>query len=226
MKNSFVLFTDKYEPLKMLSREQRGDLFLAIYAYECGDDLPEMDDMTKMLFMVFKGGLDQSNSKYEKTCERRREAGMKGGRPKKANGFSENQLVSEKANGFSEKHTDTDTKTDTESDTDTDTESDTEVPKGTRVLKVAKPQKHKYGEYQHVELTEEERQKLSEKYGESMTVKCIRHLDEYIEEKGYKSKSHYLTIMRWVVDAVKKEKEKNGTGNPFLDLYKETVGEL
>ena len=33
-------------------------------------------------------------------------------------------------------------------------------------------------------------------------------MDEYIEETGYKKKSHYLTIRRWVIDAVKEQEQK------------------
>lgn len=69
-----------------------------------------------------------------------------------------------------------------------------------------KDQKHKYGEYDHVLLTDKERDKLFDRYGEAMTMAAVRYLDEYIERKGYRAKSHYLTIIKWVVDAVQKEK--------------------
>ena len=68
-----------------------------------------------------------------------------------------------------------------------------------------KDPKHKYGEYNHVLLTDKERDKLFDRYGEHLTMAAIRYLDEYIERKGYKAKSHYLTIIKWVVDAVQKE---------------------
>lgn len=71
-----------------------------------------------------------------------------------------------------------------------------------------KEPKHKYGEYQHVMLTDTERNKLMDEYGEAETSAAIKFLDEYIEEKGYKSKSHNLAMRRWVFDAVKKEKQK------------------
>lgn len=71
--------------------------------------------------------------------------------------------------------------------------------------KPKKEEKHIYGEYRHVRLTDNERDKLIEQYGEVMTEDCITYLDEYIERKGYKAKNHYLTIKKWVVDAVKKE---------------------
>lgn len=71
--------------------------------------------------------------------------------------------------------------------------------------------KHKYGEYNHVLLTDEEMNKLLTELGEAMYSKCITFLDEYIEMKGYKAKSHYLVIKKWVVDAVKENERKTGT---------------
>nr|DAE10093.1 MAG TPA: replisome organizer [Siphoviridae sp. ctGuJ10] len=66
-----------------------------------------------------------------------------------------------------------------------------------------KDKKHKYGEYNHVLLTDIEKSKLIDEFGESFTDECIKTLDESIEMKGYKYKSHYLAIRKWVVDAVK-----------------------
>lgn len=64
--------------------------------------------------------------------------------------------------------------------------------------------KHTYGEYKHVRLTDKERDKLMDEFGEAETMAAIKYLDSYIEEKGYKAKSHYLTMRRWVIDAVRK----------------------
>lgn len=71
--------------------------------------------------------------------------------------------------------------------------------------------KHKYGEYKHVLLKDEELQKLKEKY--TNWEELIRYLDEYIEMKGYKAKSHYLAIKNWVVDAVKQKQNKTKVKN-------------
>lgn len=68
--------------------------------------------------------------------------------------------------------------------------------------------KHIYGEYGHVRLTDTERNKLMDEYGEAETSEAIKYLDEYIEMKGYKAKSHYLCIRKWVFDAVKRDKPK------------------
>ena len=54
--------------------------------------------------------------------------------------------------------------------------------------------KHKYGEYQNVLLKDEELQTLKEKY--ENWEELIKYLDEYIEMKGYKAKSHYLCIIK------------------------------
>ena len=71
--------------------------------------------------------------------------------------------------------------------------------------------KNIYGEYQHVRLTDEERDKLMDEYGEAETSAAIKYLDEYIEMKGYKAKSHYLCIKKWVFDAVNRDKPKSGS---------------
>ena len=69
-----------------------------------------------------------------------------------------------------------------------------------------KEKKHKYGEYQNVLLTDTELEKLKNEY--SNYEELIKYLDESIEMKGYKYKSHYLAIKKWVVEAVKKNNIK------------------
>lgn len=65
--------------------------------------------------------------------------------------------------------------------------------------------KHKYGEFQNVLLTDVELEKLQKEYPETWKD-SIDFLSIWIEEKAYKSKSHYLAIRRWVNDAVLKKK--------------------
>jgi len=66
-----------------------------------------------------------------------------------------------------------------------------------------KKTKHKYGEYGNVLLTDEEITKLQNDY--ENWEEMIKYLDEYIEMKGYKAKSHYLCIKKWVVNAVNEQ---------------------
>ena len=70
--------------------------------------------------------------------------------------------------------------------------------------------KHKHGEYGHVLLTDQELEKLTSEYGTSLTTDAVRYLDEYVEMKGYKHKSSYLAIRKWVIDAAKRERREKG----------------
>lgn len=56
--------------------------------------------------------------------------------------------------------------------------------------------KHKYGEYKNVLLTDEEVEKLKNKYPSDWELR-IKELDEGIEQYGYSYKNHYLTIIKW-----------------------------
>lgn len=79
-----------------------------------------------------------------------------------------------------------------------------------------KPTKHKRGEYNNVLLTDDEYIKLQTEFG-GLADKAIKFLDEYIEMKGYKAKSHYLAIRKWVIDAVKEriQKSQGATQNTY-----------
>lgn len=69
--------------------------------------------------------------------------------------------------------------------------------------------KHKYGEYQHVLLTDKEHTHLVELYGSSLD-EHIKILDEYIETSGKSYKNHSLVLQKWVHD----EWEKRNKNNP------------
>ncbi len=73
--------------------------------------------------------------------------------------------------------------------------------------------KHKYGEYNHVLLTNKEFEKL-----EDAVINreyWIKQIDEGIEMKGYKYKSHYLAILSWYRnDEDKKKPNKIETFEP------------
>lgn len=68
--------------------------------------------------------------------------------------------------------------------------------------------KHKYGEFQHVLLTDKEHAHLLDLYGDSLD-EHIKILDEYIETSGKKYKNHSLVIQKWVHDEwMKRNKDK------------------
>lgn len=84
-KDTFILRHDFAPQIKMLSIEQRGVLLTAIYAYELGEEMPEMDPLVAMCFGFIKSSLDANMDKYEAKCEANRANGTKGGRPSRNN---------------------------------------------------------------------------------------------------------------------------------------------
>ena len=70
--------------------------------------------------------------------------------------------------------------------------------------------KHKYGEYQHVLLTDKEHTRLLDLYGNSLD-EHIKILDEYIETSGKKYKNHSLVIQKWVHDEWMKRNKNSPT---------------
>lgn len=77
--------------------------------------------------------------------------------------------------------------------------------------------KHKYGEYQHVLLTDKEHAHLVELYGSSLD-EHIKILDEYIETSGKSYKNHSLVLQKWVHDEWTK-RNKNNPGKLDSKFY-------
>ena len=78
----------------------------------------------------------------------------------------------------------------------------------TKELNTNKQSKHKYGEYQHVLLTDKEHAHLVELYGSSLD-EHIKILDEYIETSGKSYKNHSLVLQKWVHDEWTKRNKNN-----------------
>ncbi len=85
-------------------------------------------------------------------------------------------------------------------------------------------QKKKYGSYKNVLLSETELQSLKSSYDNHLEL--ITYLDEYIEMKGYKAKSHYLCIKKWVNDAVKTQRSKGNLKSQNCNDNNQAMEEL
>lgn len=64
-------------------------------------------------------------------------------------------------------------------------------------VKYKENNKRKYGEFQNVLLTDEEKQKLEDRFNKQTAV-LIERLSTYLESTGKRYKSHYATILSWV----------------------------
>ena len=110
-KKGFVVYHSYRECFEDLSDEEVGILFKAMLSYSETGEMPDMPKPLKVAFRFIKQQMDANKEKYIEKCNKRSEAGAKGGRPRKetqkekANGFYEDELKAKKANGFSEKQT-------------------------------------------------------------------------------------------------------------------------
>ncbi len=97
MRKSFILYHSHYtDSIKGLSYEDKGKLFDAIF-HTAGTDaqMPELG-LLSLAFDHVKADMERALEKYEDRCQKNKENGKKGGRPKKANisaGNTNNQMV-------------------------------------------------------------------------------------------------------------------------------------
>lgn len=93
-------------------------------------------------------------------------------------------------------------KNDKENDNENDNDNDNDCIVPRIVPRIVKPQKHKYGEYKNVLLTDDELQKIKTEYSD--WEDRIERLSSYVASTGKSYKSHYATIRNWA----RKDKEQ------------------
>lgn len=88
-----------------------------------------------------------------------------------------------------------------------------------------KPKKKRYGEYNHVLLTDDEYNRLCTEYGKRIADMAIKKVDEYCEQTGKHYKNYNLTIRKWGIKSVK-ESQPVGLHESGLDMYAELERKL
>lgn len=91
-------------------------------------------------------------------------------------------------------------------------------------VKKEKKEKNEFGEMGKVKLTEEEYQKLIERFGEDNVRELIFELDTYIASKGVRYKSHYATMLNWAKR--KYDQAKGSNRYQVADLRKQNNEEV
>jgi len=208
-KTNFILYKDYQSHVELLSDEQAGKLFKAIFKYVDGRQEVELDGMTSMAFSFIKASLERDLVKYKKRVVASQENGKLGGRPSKPN---PNQDKPSKPSGLSRHPRKGDSVNvsvnDTVSDNVNDSDNDSDIIKTT------------YLEF--VKLTEIEYDKLINKLGLANTTDMIERLDNYIGQIGIKKanakyKSHYHTILNWAKSDEKKNPKERITSKDVTD---------
>lgn len=78
-KNSFSIYKSWKTQVDMLTDEQAGIILKAVLSYQNGEELPEMDNLLKIVFSFLKNQFEEDENKKIEDFEN----GKKGGRPKK-----------------------------------------------------------------------------------------------------------------------------------------------
>mgnify|MGYP006872974541 CR=1 FL=1 len=94
---TFLLYAEAAPQIDLLSNEEAGQLFKALFRYVAdGSELATDNRVLAMTFAVFKAQIDRGATKYEEVCQKRRDAANKKWEMYRAN---ESNSMQKDANG-------------------------------------------------------------------------------------------------------------------------------
>lgn len=202
MTDGFVFYGSFMKALSTLPDDERLQAYDAICRYALYDEEPTCEGAALGMFYMAQAQIDANR--------RRRENGGKGGRPKTEEKPNDNLTITKPEPNQNQTITKQEPKEKVKDKVKEKDKDNNKLP---------------FGEYGNVRMTAQEYDKLSAEFGTEKTDRAVRFLDEYIGDKGYKSKSHYLAIRRWVFDAVDEKKKptaRSGTPGRFQNFQNRT----
>lgn len=101
-------------------------------------------------------------------------------------------------------------------DIEKELDKDIELDNNKKENKKEKNNKNKYGEFGNVALTDDELEKLKQKFPNSWEVK-IEKLSSYLAQFNKKYKSHYATILNWARNETTKEQPNKSQQSIFQE---------
>ncbi|MDR1364886.1 MAG: DUF6291 domain-containing protein [Oscillospiraceae bacterium] len=182
----FLAYHSYLEICSSLNEAEFGRLMRAALKYSAAKEAPNLPGNEKHLFGMLKMNIDRDGQKYAEKCETNKANILK--RWKNQENIQSYTTVYERI------PTDTNCTNKNKSKNNIKKES----------IAYAIPKK-KFGEFKNVLLKEAEFEKLNVEYGKE-AQEFIEYLSSHIEMKGYKAKSHYLAIKKWVVLALREQK--------------------
>lgn len=201
MSNGMIIYDSFYEATKEFDDKEFREVWTCIFEYGLYNIELDATGNPKVVFTLVKPQIDANN--------KRKDSASKGGRP-----TNKPMVVEEETNGYENKKPMV-IKMETIGYETENHRLENEKPK-VKVKekekekvkeKVKEKEKSAYGTYANVMLTQAEYDKLHVDYTNADML--IDFLSKYIVEKEYRSKSHYLSIRRWVVDAVSERNYKH-----------------
>jgi hypothetical protein len=204
VRKSFILHIDSLGILNELTDEQAGQLFKLIYNYYNPNKPIEtqITQLVNLAFYPFKSQFERDLQAYNKVCDRNKNNGMLGGRPKKNNPNKP-------------KKPDNDNKNKNNNDNNNDNKNNKNLP----------ALKNKY--LDSITLSDIEYNKLLSEYAQHEVDWMIDCLNNYKMSSGVRYKSDYHAICKWVKDAFKKAKvdfvKENNTFNTRMQIIQNEI---
>ena len=216
-KKSFMIYLDNEKQVNMLTDEQAGKLFKALFEFaKDGTETDFNDGMIAMAFSFMADSIKRDTEKYESICQKRAE-NIKKRWNKKQNEGNTNDTNVYNCNFCNTNHT----HIDKDKDIDIDKDKEIDINKRTGKPSPAPPKsvKKKFGEYGNVSLTDEQYSQLVKDYGEPVMNDYIQRMDEYIQMKGKKYKDFNLALRNWIKkDGITKGNDSYGRINKGIIL--------
>ena len=214
-KKSFMIYLDNEKQVNMLTDEQAGKLFKALFEFaKDGTETDFNDGMIAMAFSFMTDSIKRDTEKYESICQKRAENIKKRWNKKQDEGNTNDTNVYN-CNFCNTNHTHID------KDKDIDKDKEIDINKRTGKPSPAPPKSSKknFGEYGNVSLTDEQYSQLVKDYGEPVMNDYIRRMDEYIQMKGKKYKDFNLALRNWIKkDGITKGNDSYGRINKGIIL--------
>lgn len=104
---NFLVYGEQWPAISLLSDEERGRLFQALFTLHGACDMPELSVTAQAIFLLMRPRMNENRMRYEERCEQNRINGRKGGRGRKAENRKtdvETDVETEKSERFSESH--------------------------------------------------------------------------------------------------------------------------
>lgn len=194
----FTFYKSFGEALSELGPEDYKDCMVALIAYAIeGNDIAATP-VSRMFMSMAKPIVDASN--------RKREAGRAGG---KANGSkAEASGSTVEANG-------------SKAEANPSKAENLASNNKHKTINNKEKEKHKYGQYAHVLLSDQDIASLEQEYGKETVKEAITYLDNYCESNGKSYKNYAQAMRNWVFRALQEQKSRSTpkkSGGSFFEF--------
>ncbi len=219
---SFMLYKDWERYFEALgSDEDAGRLVKALFAYVKRGETAEFEGALGMAFLMMSDQLARDGEKWEESCAKRAKSGSLGGKAKAENAkknLANGSIATNATNCLANlADTDTDKDKDKDKETDIDKDIDTETGKDTEPCGDHFPAPAPAKANNNINLSEEARRSLCDKYGSELVDEYITRVLDYCNNTGRRYSDPASTIAKWIEQDKAKGSlpEKKPAGDSF-----------